>query len=199
MNSSLTYLFGGELKAKILQTLLLNPHQAYHLRGLAATAGIESGNALKALRGLTEAHFVKMVPDSRGVRYQAEDRSPLFEPLRELFLRSGELISDLTSVAAQLPVEQVLVFGSVAKGTDTPDSDVDVLVVGNISTIEAQAAFKPVARKHGRAVSVMAIDQESLTSQFDEGSEFWRDVLRNKVIMLKGEKLDASFSATALA
>jgi predicted nucleotidyltransferase len=195
MTSSIAYLFGGELKAKILQTLLLNPQQAFHLRGLAAAAGIESGNALKALRGLTGAHFVKTVQDPRGVRYQAEDRSPLFEPLRELFLRSGELIADLKEVATQLPVEQVLIFGSVAKGTDTPDSDIDVLVVGDISSIEAQAAFKPASRKHGRDVSVMTIDHETLAGQ--EMSEFWLDVLANKVIMLKGEKLDASFRTTA--
>jgi predicted nucleotidyltransferase len=197
MTSSIAYLFGGELKARILQTLLLNHDQAYHLRGLAAAAGVESGNALKALRSLTGAHFVKTVQDSRGVRYQAEDRSPLFEPLRELFLRSGELIADLKEVATQLPVEQVLIFGSVAKGTDTPDSDIDVLVVGDISSIEAQAAFKPTSRKHGRAVSVMAIDHETLAGQ--EMSEFWHDVLANKVIMLKGKKLDASFRTTAIS
>jgi predicted nucleotidyltransferase len=199
MDSALGYLFGSEVKAKILRTLLLHPQESYHLRGLASVAKVESGNALKALRGLTAVHLVKSVPDSRGVRYQAEARSALFDPLRQLFLMAGELMADLKEVAMNLPAEQVLVFGSVARGSDTPDSDVDVLVIGDISSIEAQAAFKAVSRKHARQISVMAVEEETLARQVAEGSQFWRDVMENKVIELKGEGLHASLSARTLA
>lgn len=195
---TLSYLFGSEIKAKLLRTLLTHPTEAYHLRGLASAAQVESGNALKSLRGLVEARLVQLVPDSRGVRYQADTRSPLFEPLRQIFLVSGDLISDLKEVAQQLPADQVLVFGSVAKGTDRPDSDIDVLVVGDLSSIEAQAAFKPVGRKHRRDVSVMVVSREILSKQVAENSPFWRDILDNKIVMLKGNQLDASLGATSL-
>jgi len=197
MTDSLSFLFGSEARARLLRTLFCHPQEAYHLRGLAAAAGVDSGNASKALKGLTEAHLVKIVSDSRGPRYQADDRSPLFRPLRDLFLVSGELLKDLEEVARQLPAEQILIFGSVAKGTDGPKSDVDVLVVGDLSSIEAQAAFSPVGRKHNRSVNVMAVDRATLSRQVAEGSIFWRDVLENKVIMLKGEPLAASVATTA--
>lgn len=198
MNKALASLFGSEVKAKVLRALLLDPLQAHHLRGLATVAGVESGNALKALRGLLETGVVKVVPDARGARYQADERSPFFSPLRQLFVVSGALVADLKEVAARLPADQVLVFGSVAKGTDGPDSDVDVLVIGNLSSIEAQAAFKAVARKHRREVSVLTVGRSTFAEQLAQGSPFWRGILDNEVIMLKGDKLDAPVGAPAV-
>ena len=194
MSDSLSVLFGSEARAKLLRTLLSQPTRTYHLRGLAAAAGVDSGNASKALKGLANTHLVRLIPDARGTLYQAEDKSPLFKPLRELFLVSGELLNDLKVVASKLAADQVMVFGSVAKGTDGPDSDVDVLVIGKLSSVEAQAAFNRLGRKHHRPVNVMVVDQRTMAKQVAAGSAFWRDILDGKIIMLKGEPLETEIA-----
>lgn len=199
MDGTLAYLFGSQAKARLLGVLFSHPHEAYHLRGLAATAGVESGNAVKMLRALVAAHLVRQVPDPRGTRYQADDRSPFFAALRQLFLAAEALLQDLREVARNLQAEEVHVFGSMARGTAGPGSDVDILVVGDLSTIEAQAAFKPVARKHKREVSVLVMDRDTLRKQAAEGSPFWRDVLAHPVITLRGHPLDAALGPSTLA
>jgi predicted nucleotidyltransferase len=198
MEATLAYLFGSHAKARLLQVLFSNPHDAYHLRGLATAAGVESGNAVKMLRGLVAAQLVKQVADARGTRYQADDRSPLFAALRQLFLAADALLQDLRSVAGNLQAEEVHVFGSMARGTAAADSDIDILVVGDLSTIEAQAAFKPVARKHKREVSVLVVDPDTLRKQAAEGTPFWQDVLAHPVITLKGIPLDAALRPPTL-
>ena len=199
MEATLAYLFGSQAKARLLAILFSNPHQAYHLRGLAATAGVESGNAVKMLRGLVAAGLVRQVADARGTRYQADDRSPLFAALRQLFLAADALLQDLRRVADNLKAEEVHVFGSMARGTAGPDSDVDILVVGDLSTIEAQAAFKPVARKHKREVSVLVVDRDTLRKQAAQGTPFWRDVLAHPVITLKGDPIHAALGPSTLS
>jgi predicted nucleotidyltransferase len=192
VDATLAYLFGSRAKASLLGVLFSNPHEAYHLRGLAAMAGVESGNAVKMLRALVGAQLVKEVADPRGIRYQADDRSPLFAALRQLFLAANALLQDLRRIADTLQAEEVHVFGSMARGTAAPDSDVDILVVGDLSTIEAQAAFKPVARKHKREVSVLVVDRDTLRKQAAEGTPFWRDVLAHPIITLKGDPIHAA-------
>ncbi len=194
----LSTLFGGELKARLLDTLTRFPDEAFHLRGLAAAARVESGNALKTLRALHSTGLVKVSSDGRGMRYQLDARSPLAQPLRQLFLVASGLMAELKLVAESLPVSQVLVFGSTAQGTARAESDVDVLVIGDMSSIEAQAAFKPVARQHGRPVNVMVIEAQALTEQLAAGSEFWRAILRGPIIMLKGEDIHAAFGESAV-
>ena len=199
MDATLAYLFGSQAKASLLAVLFSNPHEAYHLRGLAAMAGVESGNAVKMLRALVAAQLVRQVADPRGARYQADDRSPLFSALRQLFLAADALLQELRDVADNLQAEEVHVFGSMARGTARPDSDIDILVVGDLSTIEAQAAFKPVARKHKREVSVLVVDRDTLRKQAAEGTPFWQDVLAHPVITLKGIPLDAALRPPTLA
>jgi predicted nucleotidyltransferase len=199
MDATLAYLFGSQAKARLLEVLFSHPHEAYHLRGLAGMAGVESGNAVKMLRALVAAQLVRQLPDARGARYQADDRSPLFAALRQLFLAADALLQDLRALARNLQAEEVHVFGSMARGTAGPDSDIDILVVGDLSTIEAQAAFKPVARKYKREVSVLVVDRDTLRKQATEGTPFWQDVLAHPVITLKGIPLDAALRPPTLA
>jgi len=199
VDTTLVSLFGSQAKASLLGVLFAHPHEAFHLRGLAAMAGVESGNAVKMLRALVAAQLVRQVTDPRGIRYQADDRSPFFSALRQLFLAADALLQDLRKVADNLQAEEVHVFGSMARGTSGSDSDVDILVVGDLSTIEAQAAFKPVGRKHKREVSVLVVDRDTLRQQAAEGTPFWRDVLAHPVITLKGDSIHAALGTPTRA
>ena len=186
MSAALSALFGGEIKPKLLQALFFGPHKSYHLRGLANAVGSNAGNVSRALPALIEAGLVRVIHDARGAQYQTNESSPFYEPLRLLLLADSELLTDLKAVAEQLPVEDAFVFGSVARGTDGPDSDVDVLVVGEVSTVAAMSAFRPVARKHRREVNVMAVNRQELELRTAQGSEFWKDLWQNRRISLKG-------------
>ena len=184
----LVYLLGSALKAKVLRELLAHPDEAYHIRGLAARANVDSGNLTKLLTQLVAHKFVLRLEDKRGVAYQINQRSPLYQPLRTVFMAANQLREDLRTTADNMEgAELVLLFGSVAKGTDTPKSDVDILVVGDLSSILAQAAFSDVAVKHNRDVNVMTVSASELRSDLQSGSQFWADIWSHS-ITLKGNK-----------
>jgi predicted nucleotidyltransferase len=195
--SALTALLGGETKARILRVLLADPQASFHLRGLANAAGVDSGNAHKTLKMLASADLVRVDPDSRGSVYRLESASPLAAPLRALFFAAGELLDDLRAVARELDAECVLVYGSAAQGQDGPGSDVDVLVIGGASAIEAQAAFAPVSRKHGRRIEVLTIERRQIERELSEHSEFWRGLFAGRTITLKGEASIAALLSAA--
>lgn len=59
-----------------------------------------------------------------------------------------DLLNDLQNQVDALPIKAAFVFGSYAKGTQTSDSDIDMLVLTDqLSKISAKAAFKPLGRK----------------------------------------------------
>ncbi len=69
---------------------------------------------------------------------------------------------DLRAVADRIDAAYVGVYGSVASGTDDADSDIDVLVVGNLSVVAAQTALKSVGRKHHKTVNVVVVTASEL-------------------------------------
>jgi hypothetical protein len=177
---------GGKTKARILGTLLTHPSESFHLRGLAQAAGTDSGNTSKLLRLLVESGLVLSVPDRHSTRYSINLGSPLAAPLRQLVACAGSLFVALREVANGLTATYIGVYGSVAAGTDDGDSDVDVLVVGKLSVVAAQTAFKSVGRKHGKTINVVAITQIELTKKLSEGGAFWASVAAGRRIDLKG-------------
>ncbi|HSV45194.1 MAG TPA: nucleotidyltransferase domain-containing protein [Ramlibacter sp.] len=198
VHPALISLLGSETRARLLSALFMEP-RGYHLRGLAAAAGVDSGNALKTLRALVDAGIVAQMPDARGPVYQVNKASPLTEPLRELFMRAGGLLQDLQKVADGMAAEQVHVFGSYARGTSRPDSDVDVLVIGDVSAIEAQAAFARVGRKHHKKIDVLAMSRQQLAEAAAEGSAFLQELRSNRLVTLKGGTLDAAIGQATTA
>jgi hypothetical protein len=198
MADALVTLFGGKTKARILDVLLSHPGQSYHLRGLATAAGTDSGNTSKLLRPLVESGLVVAAPDRHSTRYSINVKSPLVAPLRQLIACAGSLMVDLQAAAHRVAAEYIGVFGSVAAGTDDAQSDVDVLIVGDLSTVAAQAAFKSVGRKHHKNINAVVVSASDLAIKLRQGSAFWTSIAAGRRIDLKGAWMDvANSKATA--
>ena len=176
---------GSEQRYRVLKTLFGNPGRAWHLRGLASAAGVDPSNVSKLLPKLMDAGLVERVRGEPSARYRARGDNPLLGALSALFSQASDLVADLRAVADRLSGD-VAIFGSTASGTDLPESDVDVLVVSSMSQIAAQAAFKPVARRHKRPINVTVIEAKKLQAELAKGSVFWKDVLSGPTVPLKG-------------
>jgi predicted nucleotidyltransferase len=192
MTDPLVILFGGKTKARILTELLSHPEQSYHLRGLAKAAETDSGNTSKLLKPLVDAGIVLAAPDVHSTRYMINTRSPLVPALRQLVANASSLLADLRAVAHGLDAAYIGVYGSVAAGTDDTLSDVDVLVVGELSSVVAQTAFKAAGRKHRKTVNVLAVTPADFARNITDGAALWKSISDGARIDLKGTWDDAA-------
>jgi len=111
---------------------------------------------------------------------------------------AGLLMADLRTVADGIHAAYIGVYGSVAAGTDDANSDIDVLIVGDLGLIAAQTAFKPIGRKHRKTVNVVAVTASELAQRLRDGGAFWTSIADGKKIDLKGAWIDVAHSeATA--
>lgn len=184
----LTELLGGEGRYKALRCLFENASQRFATRELATAAGIDPGNASRWLRrwaklGLLERHL-----EHGQTRFQAT-QDPAMAPLKQLLQQDTETVrvlrEELQSLGA--PVDAAAIFGSVARGETTEDSDIDVLLIGpNLSRLSAQAHFKAAGRKLGRPVNVQVFTAQGWKEALEKGDTFVRDIAAQPVIALKG-------------
>jgi predicted nucleotidyltransferase len=79
---------------------------------------------------------------------------PLYPELRQIAIKTFGIREPIEEVLASLTgtVERAFIFGSIAKGTDRPDSDVDVMVVGAVRLGQAARAMDGVSHRLGREV-----------------------------------------------
>lgn len=185
MNAALfAELFGGSTRLKALRQLYSEPSKSYALRELAAAAGVDHAHLLRLLRRWLVVGLVERVDDPRHILYRAA-RDPSLLPLVQLFRIDSELINALR---AKVPAgaEYAGVFGSYARGEESAASDVDVLIVGPVSELKANAALAPVARKFGRPVNATAITRARFQKGLAERDAFVSGLVDSPRIDLKG-------------
>lgn len=80
-----TALLFGAYRRQVLQLLLGQPDQGLHVREIARRTDIPAGSLHRELRLLAEAGILDRMPVDSQVRYRANPRCPLFEPLAAIF------------------------------------------------------------------------------------------------------------------
>ncbi|MBP0619097.1 nucleotidyltransferase domain-containing protein [Cupriavidus consociatus] len=80
------------------------------------------------------------------------------------------------------------IFGSVARGEEKAESDLDVLVLGEeLSSIRINALLKAVGRKHGRDIHASVFSRSEFEEMLAGGNSFAVGVMQQPMILLKGE------------
>jgi DNA-binding MarR family transcriptional regulator len=190
-DAQLIEVFGGVSRFRVLQALFSEPGRGFGPRELAAASGIDPGNAARLLKRWTEAGLVQRRQQDGLPRYYAST-DPQLAPLVTLMQQDSELVRTLREALAKVKgVDVALVFGSVARGEATAGSDVDVLVLGDVSELKVNAALKPAGRLLGRAVRATASTIEVFKNQIRGQESFALEVVQKPRIPLLGN-FDAS-------
>jgi len=80
------------------------------------------------------------------------------------------------------------VFGSVARIEQIRESDIDLMVVGDVRLKDLAAALHASEQTLGRTVNPVLFSSEKLREQYREGNPFLLDVVRKEKIYLKGTR-----------
>lgn len=146
-------LFPNQYRRKVLALLMLNPQRWLHLRELARLTGTSPGTLKKELDALTSVGLLKLQKVGNQTQFSANTEHPVFPELSALVRKTTGLRDVLALALAPLAsqIEVAFVFGSMAKATEGPQSDVDLLLIGN-------ATFGQVANAVYDAQLVLARD-----------------------------------------
>jgi predicted nucleotidyltransferase len=99
----------------------------------------------------------------------------------------AELTAELQSFfAARADVESAAIFGSVARGEDGPDSDVDIIVAGMAGELDINARLRPLAGRIGRPINASVYEVDQLRELVVIDSVI-TEILSGRLIPLKGK------------
>lgn len=191
MHQSLPSLLFPEYRRRVLGLLLLRPDEALHGREIARRTGLPAGTITRELGKLAEVGLLKREKRGNQQVYSADTSGPIFAELASILRKTSGLadvlVQALAPVAPKLRV--AFVFGSVAQGRETAGSDIDVLLVGELSFREAVELLFPTQAVLGREVNpkVFATDEFMAKMKVEP---FLADVLAKPKLFLIGNDRD---------
>ena len=181
----------SRVRHRILTAFFNRSGLAVHVRELARQVGASAPTVSKELASLQAGGVLQSRSVGRSLEYRLLE-GPITDATRTLFQRTVGVEALLRQALDPLPgIESAVIHGSYAGGSDRPDSDIDLIVVGGPDRIELADRLAAVEREVGRPVNLLLVDRAQLRARLTEPDVFWSSVIRNPRIRLIGEDLEA--------
>lgn len=183
-------LFGATRQA-VLSLFFSHPDQRYYQRLVIRMIGLGSGAVQRDLERLTSAGVLTRTVEGRQIYYQANPKSAVFGELRGLIRKTfgiAEVLrSGLATVRPQIRV--AFVYGSVAAGSETSASDIDLMIVGDdISLDMVVSALVDTQAALGREVNPSVYSAEDFCRKLAQGHHFLSNVLQGPKLFIIGDE-----------
>ena len=186
---SITTALFSEGQSRVFRWVFGQPEREFHLNELLRLTGLSSASVQRELNRLADAGLVLSERVGNLRRFRANPQSPVFEELVELTrktLGAEPLLRDALQPLAP-DLQAAWIYGSYAKQTDTANSDIDVMIVGDgLSLNRVLKALAPVETELGRKINPTLYTPAEFAKRRAEKDSFVNRVLEQTVLPLIG-------------
>ena len=125
--------------------------------------------------------------DGRRAYIKANQDSPIFPELHGLIQKTSGIVPMLRNAIAHTKGLKIgFIYGSLARGEEGAGSDVDLMLIGAVSTMGISPRLRAVENAVGRQINPTVFSLDEFSTNLARKNHFLRTVMRNKKIMLVG-------------
>src|SRR4030042_4890597 len=187
MSKTTEKIFGSRIRAKILGWLFTPPDESFFVRQIGLILKEDPTNVSREMAKLEELGILRSKRNGNLKHFQANQECPFFEELKGLVLKTtgvaGRIRASLDKLAG---IEYAFIYGSYAKGEEKADSDVDLLIIGDVDMDRLDSNLGKLEKTLGREINYVLYSMEEFKFKKKAKDGFLMDVLRGKKIMLVG-------------
>lgn len=174
----------------MLALLFGRPQQSFYLREIVRLTEVGVGAVQRELSVLTNAGLIRREVRGRQVYFTANPDAPVYPELCGLVEKTAGLADLLRSAlqpfARKRRIVAAFIYGSVASGRPGPASDVDLMIIGNLSLSTLMPVLRRLQDTLGREVNPTIYEPAEFHAKLTRGTHFLRTVMQGPKIMLIG-------------
>ncbi len=140
------------------------------------------------LKKLEEMDLVTARRDGNRPYYSANKVHPLHNDIRSLVMKTIGLAEILSDVLTGAPISVAFVFGSVARGGEGAQSDVDLMVIGGTGLQEVSRLLAGVSERIGREVDPHVMSAEEFGECRRAEDHFLKRVIGSQKLFVVGDE-----------
>jgi predicted nucleotidyltransferase len=183
-------LFANPSLAETLGLFLLNPEEEFYQAHIVKKIGHGLIQVQRALKILEEIGLISSLKRGRMVYYRAIRTHPGFEDLKKLFFKTlalGESIRKALMLFHS-KIYWAFIFGSVARGDESTDSDIDLFIIADLTLRELSKALGPLSKELQRELNPILFSREEFLKRFSDKDHFIIEVTNAKKIWILGDE-----------
>jgi uncharacterized protein len=173
----------------ILALLFGHPDRQFYLRQISRACGGGLGAIQRELGQLVNAGIIEREVRDKQVYFKASENCPVFEELKGLVVKTAGVADVLRISLAPLSDNIILafVYGSVARGSHKRQSDIDLIIVGNVSFAIVVQSLAGAQESLSREVNPVVYSPKEFQSKITAGRHFLSSVMKKEKIFIIGD------------
>ncbi len=179
----------GKTRRRILGLLFTNVDSKFCVRDIIRKVDSGQSSVQRELVKLEIAGIIKMEVIGRHLYFSANQSCSVYPELHGLMIKTYGIADVLNSGLKDISdrIDFAFIFGSLATGKDRADSDVDLMVIGDVSSLEIDKALREAKNKIMREINLVNYSLKGFRERIKE-SPFIQIVLNDPLIMLIGDE-----------
>ena len=180
----------GKTRRAVLSLLYSHADEAFYLRQIVRTTGVGLGSVQRELKQLSDVGIISRTVRGKQVYYQANRQSPIFNELHGLIVKTAGVVDVLRSALAPSigRVKVAFIFGSIASGAEGRASDIDLIIIGEVTFADAVSSLSKAQEILQREINPVVYSVAEFQKRIAERHHFVTDVLHgDKIFIIGGE------------
>jgi predicted nucleotidyltransferase len=183
----------SKVQQRVLALIFGQPERSFYTSEIIRSVHSGAGAVERELSRLQRSGLVSVERIGNQKHYRANHASPIFEELQRLVIKTVALTEPLRKSLEPYSdkIKAAFVYGSVAKGTDTAHSDIDLMVIGDeLGYSELYTALQNVENELRRKVSSTFLSPKDWRRKASEKGSFIKKINALPKIFVFGSDKD---------
>jgi len=186
--SLLADILGSRVRTELFRLFFGMQSEPLHMREVERRTGFSHRPVQQDLNKLADLHLLNRKKSGNRVYFSANRSHPLYPDIRNVVLKTIGLADAIKAALSGTGIRMAWVFGSVAAGTESDRSDVDLIVIGSISLRKLATLLAPVAEKTGREINPHVIAPAEWKERVRSGEHFVAATLKAPKLFIIGSE-----------
>lgn len=189
-NDSIASALFGKTRRSILSLLFTHSDEEYYKREIIRHVTAGRGAVDRELKNLESAGIIRKFKKGREHFYSANPECPVYDELKGLIVKTAGVADVIREALEPLSkkIKLTFIYGSVANGTEDKKSDVDLMIVGDITLREVVGYTRKATEKLKREVNTIIFRLDEFNVKLKEKDSFVSRVFRGEKIILIGDE-----------
>ncbi|MGB2896986.1 MAG: nucleotidyltransferase domain-containing protein [Anaerolineales bacterium] len=144
----------------------------------------------RELARLEDAGLLISSVDGNRKYFRANRQSPVFPDLRALLVKTAGIGDQLKKVLQERSdvIRSAFIFGSFARGSETSTSDIDLMVISDMTSRELSGYLSPLKAELDRELNPVTIRVHEFQENVEKGDSFTQTIMEEPKIFLIGDE-----------
>ncbi|MDY6973152.1 MAG: nucleotidyltransferase domain-containing protein [Thermodesulfobacteriota bacterium] len=161
------------------------------MREIERRSGYAIGTIQTELKKLLRLELVEKRRDGNRLYYRANKNHPIYSDIHNLVLKTTGLVEIFKeALSHDSNIKTAFVFGSIASGEETPESDVDLMVIGQTGLRKLSKMLAGVSDRINREINPYALSQKEFAKRNKDREHFIARVIESPKMFIIGNAND---------